>query len=71
MPTECLETNRENDMKRWITWDERILIIIYAILLCVTVVLLAKDFVGIVTDLWFGFDDVMMEFGRVIEQLPI
>ena len=29
------------------------------------------DFAEIVTDLWYGFGNVTLEFGRVVEQLPV
>lgn len=43
----------------------------FGLLSCAIVAMIARDLVGIVTDLWYGFGNVMMEFFSVIEQLPI
>ena len=55
------------------TWDlnDKLFMVFFIALSCGVMALLAGDFVGIITDLWFGFDNAMMEFGRVIEQLPV
>jgi len=54
-------------------WDlnDILFLVFFTILSCAIMTFMAKDFAGIITDLWYGFGNVMVEFGRVVEQLPI
>jgi len=56
--------------KQWVL-NDTLFMFIFIVLSCGTMAYSASDFVGIVSDLWYEFGNVMMEFGRVVEQLPI
>lgn len=54
-------------------WDrsDKVFILLFTVLSCIILVFIARDFAQIVTDIWYGFGNVIMEFGRVVEQLPV
>lgn len=54
-------------------WDrgDIICMFIFTVLFCGVMAFIARDFVRIVMDTWYGFGDVMIEFGSIIEQLPV
>ena len=58
-------------MERQITWSDRIFMALLLTLFCIIAAVIGKEFVEIVTDIYYGLGDVMMEFGSVIERLPM
>lgn len=69
--TDTLEQMRGNPMERRTELFDKILILLSFTMFCAIIVLMVKEFIGILSDLWYGFGHIMMEFGDVIEQLPI
>jgi len=56
--------------KRW-DRNDKIFMFFFIILSCSIMAFVVRDFARIVTDMWYGFGSVMMEFGSIIEQLPV
>ena len=54
-------------------WDrnEKLFMSFFILLSCSIMAFIVRDFARIVTDMWCGFGSVMMEFGSIIEQLPV
>ncbi len=66
-----LEQMRGNSMESRTALYDKALILLSFILFCAIIVIMIKEFIGLLSGLWYGFGHVMMEFGDVIEQLPI
>lgn len=66
-----LEQMRGNPMEKLTTLYDNMLILLLFTIFFTIIVLMVKEFIGILSDLWYGFGHIMMEFGGVIEQLPI